>query len=296
MPELPEVETIKIALQSKLTGLSIKRIDVLNAKSFSGQGQQILKAKITMVWRRAKVLGMDFENGLSLIFHLKMSGQIIWTKGGPDRAVNDQKVIGGHPTKDMFGEVPNKSTRVIFELSDKSKLYFNDQRKFGWVRVVKSQDLKSINYGLVKSLGPEPLENDFTWEVLKERLQRHKKIAVKVSLLDQGVVSGVGNIYACEACFIANIHPAQKVETLNDQQIQKLHWGIVQSLKDGIKYGGSSKVHFVNPEGKRGYFLDYAFVYDRSGQSCRICQATVEKIKLTGRGTYFCPNCQKIFR
>ena len=152
MPELPEVETIKLGLQKKIVGLTIKNIEVLSPKTFIGNAQTIRGKKVLNIWRKAKILGIDLGS-LSLLIHLKMTGQLIYDDG--------KRFIGGHPTPDMRDEMPNKTTRVIFSFSDKSKLYFNDQRRFGWVRIVEEVG------DLFKKLGPEPLEKDFTWQILK---------------------------------------------------------------------------------------------------------------------------------
>lgn len=289
MPELPEVEIIKLGLEKKITGLKLKTIEVLNPKTLQGDSKLVIGQNVLNVWRKAKVLGINLTGNYSLIFHLKMSGQIIWDKG--EELGITGRFVGGHPTKDMTGELPNKSTRVIFTFSDNSKLYFNDQRKFGWVKVVKSDELNLQS--LLSTLGPEPLEKAFTWEILKTNLLKHKSMPVKVAILDQKVVSGIGNIYASEATFLAGIDPSKKVKDLSDENFKKLHAGIVESLKNGIKYGGSSKTHFVNAEGKKGYFLDYAYVYGKTGDKCKKCGSVIKKIQLGGRGTYFCEKCQK---
>ena len=116
---------------------------------------------------------------------------------------------------------------------------------------------------------------------------------VKVAIMDQKVVSGIGNIYASEACFGAKIDPRTGIKDLSDQQFKSLHQAVQKSLRDGIKYGGSTRVHFVDPEGHKGYFLDYAFVYGRDKHPCKICKTEIKKIQLGGRGTFFCPKCQK---
>lgn len=308
MPELPEVEVIKLGLQKKIIGLKIQKIQVLSPKSFIGnpnlaQGQIVLK-----VWRKAKLLGIDLAEGtgysgqgtvkkvsklkpvtsnlITLLFHLKMSGQLVFE--------DDKRFIGGHPTEDMLGKMPNNHTRLIFSFSDGSHLYFNDQRKFGWVKLVRSSELVvGSEEKILGKLGPEPLEKDFTWQVLKQNLLKHKNMPVKVAIMDQSVVSGVGNIYSNEACFDAKLDPRTKVSELNDKQFQALHRGIIKSLEDGIKHGGSTRAHFVDPEGHKGYFLDYAFVYGRDKHPCKVCGTEIKKISLGGRGTYLCPHCQK---
>ena len=316
MPELPEVETIKIGLQKKIIGLKIINVEILNPKTFQGNEKEIIGGEVVKVWRAAKMLGIDLksgqfsvgsvqkkkkqsseipsplvgegqgegERGKSILFHLKMSGQIIY---------QDKKTrfTGGHPTLDMKDAMPNKSTRVVFALSDGSNIFFNDQRKFGWVKVVETSKVSEDNF--YKGLGPEPLDKSFTPQLLKEQLLKHKNWPIKVVLMDQQTISGIGNIYAAEACFDAKLDPRVKVSELDDKDFELLYKGIIRSLKDGIKYGGSSRANFVNAEGEKGLFLDYAFVYGRKGDPCKVCATPIEKIELGGRGTYFCPNCQK---
>ena len=279
MPELPEVETIKLGLQKKIVGLTIEKVEVLAPKTFIGDARSIQGKKVLNVWRKAKILGIDLGS-LSLLFHLKMTGQLIYDDG--------KRFIGGHPTPDMRDEMPNRSTRVIFEFSDGSKLYFNDQRRFGWIRIVGEIG------DLFKKLGPEPLEKDFTWQNFKNNLLKHKSMPVKVALMDQSVVSGIGNIYANEACFNAKIDPRIRVSQLSDSEWQSLHRGVRKALKDGIKYGGASRAHFVDAQGHKGYFLDYAYVYGKDKHPCRKCGTEIKKIQLGGRGTYLCPKCQKV--
>lgn len=282
MPELPEVETIRLGLESKIKGLKITDVQVLEPKIFYGDCIQLIGQTVENFWRRGKVLGINLSNNLSLMVHLKMSGQLIW--------VGKEKVLGGHPTKDINSKMPVKSTRVIFTFSDRSKLYFNDQRKFGWIKVVENSKLKVDIF--LQKLGPEPLTDEFTIEAFRQNLLKHSKSSIKSAILDQTVVAGVGNIYASEALFLAKIHPEEMVKNLTDQEISNLHHSMIQSLQTGIKKGGSSKTHYVNAAGERGYFLEVAYVYDRENQPCKNCQAPILKIIVGGRGSYFCPNCQ----
>lgn len=286
MPELPEVEIIKRGLEQKIIGLKITEIIILNPKSFIGNPKLLIGSTINGLIRRGKVLSINLDNQYSFLFHLKMSGQIIYE--------GKKRFAGGHPTKDMDAPLPNKSTRVIFNLSDNSKIYFNDQRKFGWVKVLKTPELKQINYGLKVLFGPEPLDPEFTLAEFETNLLKCKKQPVKVAILDQSVVAGVGNIYASEACFLAGVHPARLVKDLNKSEISKLHQGIVKSLSLGIEHGGASLTHFFDDEGNKGYFLDYAHVFNRQAKPCKICSTPIIKIKLGGRGTYLCLNCQKL--
>jgi formamidopyrimidine-DNA glycosylase len=218
MPELPEVETIRRGLEKRLIGQEITDIQILNPKSFHGDPSEIRGKIVLKIWRRAKVLGIDLDdqlsvlglsateklktgkpnsenrqqrtdNRLTLLFHLKMSGQLIWVGEKKD------KVIGGHPTKDWTGEMPNKSTRVIFEFGEVGKLFFNDQRKFGWVKVGRRAEDGGWGLEFLDKLGPEPLEKEFTWEILKQRVGRHRGIPIKVAILDQQAVAGVENAF-----------------------------------------------------------------------------------------------------
>ncbi len=288
MPELPEVETIKLVLQRKIIGLKITKIQILSPKSFIGNPNLAEGQKVLKIDRFAKLLAIDLDR-ISLLIHLKMTGQLIWI-GNRQQAVGN-RFVGGHPTEDMMGKMPNSHTRVIFSFSDGSKLYFNDQRRFGWIMVSEKFKVKSSK--LLQKLGPEPLEKEFTWEILKNNLLKHKNMPIKVALMDQSVVSGVGNIYSNEACFNAGIDPRTKILDLSDLQFKKIHQGIIKALKEGISHGGSTRAHFRDPEGHKGYFLDYAKVYGRDKHPCKVCKTEIKKIALGGRGTYFCEKCQK---
>lgn len=281
MPELPEVETIRLGLAKKLTGLKIKKVEISSAKSFYGEVEKVKGQKVLKLWRRAKILGIDLTGDISLLIHLKMSGQLIYQ--------GKSKFIGGHPTSDMMKKMPNASTRVIFTFNDNSRLFFNDQRKFGWIKL---GDLKSEFRNLISGLGPEPLDKSFTWQVLKERLSIRSKTPVKVAIMDQQLVAGIGNIYGVESCFLAKIDPQRLVVDLTDDDYKRLHLAIIKSLKLAIKKGGSTLRHFVTEEGKKGGFLDYALVYGREGLPCKICGTILKKLVLGGRGTVYCPKCQ----
>lgn len=310
MPELPEVETIKLGLQKKIVGLKITKIQLLSTKSFVGNPSLTQGQKVLRVWRKAKILGVDLTSSLRgatatkqskkeiatgpsdprnddniiLLFHLKMTGQLIYDDG--------KRFIGGHPTPDMRDQMPNPHTRVIVSFSDGSHLYFNDQRRFGWIKAIKAEVGKAVSDYIASQLGPEPLSKEFKWQILKQNLLRHKLMPIKVALMDQKVVSGIGNIYANEACFNAKIDPRTRVSELSDEQFQSLYKGVIKSLQEGIKHGGSSRTHFVDAEGHKGYFLDYAFVYGRGKHPCKVCGIEIKKVQLGGRGTYFCPKCQ----
>ena len=286
MPELPEVETIRRGLEKKIIGLTLQKITILIPTTFQGDPELVEGKNVLNVWRRAKMLGVNLSGDVTLLFHLKMTGQLIFVKNG-------ERIIGGHPTEDMRGQMPTSSTRVVFEFSDGSKLFFNDQRKFGWVKVIQTSKIKYQSEEILGKLGPEPLEPQFTWEILKERLMRRKNQPIKVALMDQSLIAGIGNIYASEVLFLAKIDPRRKAGTLSDKEFKKLYQGIKEALEVAIKAGGSTRAHFVNIEGERGYYLDYANVYGKEGYPCKGCKGKVVKITQAGRGTYFCPSCQK---
>ncbi len=321
MPELPEVETIRRGLEKKIVGLTIKNLQVFYPKGVQFDPKDIEDRKVLGVWRRAKMLGIDLSLrgakvtkqsntgdrhaslAMTLLFHLKMTGQLILvarlpkTEQGDGGQASDKsqesRLIGGHPTPDMRNQMPNKSTVAVFEFNDNSHLYFNDQRRFGWIRLVNREQVTGDSESILGKLGPEPFDPKFTWEILKQNLLKHKSQPVKVAIMDQSVLSGVGNIYASESLFLAKIDPRRKVSSLSDQDFKNLFSGIKKSLELAIEKGGSTRADFVNVDGERGYFLDYANVYGKEGYKCHCCSGKVEKITQAGRGTYWCPSCQK---
>lgn len=286
MPELPEVEVIKRGLEKKIVGLTLKEIKVPFPHSVQFDPHKIVGGKVLEVWRRAKMLGINLSGGQTIVFHLKMTGQLILD----DR---EERVIGGHPTPDMRDSMPSSSTIATFEFVDGGKLFFNDQRRFGWVRLFPTAEVEANDFEKLGKLGPEPLTSAFTWQILKSNLLHHKSQPVKVVIMDQSAVAGVGNIYASESLFVARIDPRRKVDSLSDEEFKKLHRGIIDSLQNSIKHGGSTRAHFVSVEGSRGYFLDFANVYGKEGKKCHRCPGKIQKITQAGRGTYFCSTCQK---
>lgn len=291
MPELPEVETIKRGLDKKITGLTIKNVEVLTPKYVHINPKELEGKKIIKVWRRAKILGIDLTGDLTLLFHLKMTGQLILNKKSNIKDQKEARLVGGHPTEDMMGKMPSSATRAIFNFTGGSTLYFNDLIKYGWIKTVERSKIKEQKE--LQGLGPEPLDKNFTWEVLKENLLKRKKTPVKIVLMDQSIIAGIGNIYASESLFLARIDPRRQVITLSDKEFKDLYKGIIESLTVSIKYGGTTIKNYVNSEGNKGKFLQFANVYGRKGYKCKDCKKEVVKITQAGRGTYFCPVCQK---
>ena len=187
--------------------------------------------------------------------------------------------------------LPDKSTRVEFTLDNDAKLFFNDQRKFGWVRLLPTVEVPNIDF--MKKVGPEPLEDDFTAKILFDRLQRRKNTTIKAAILDQTVLAGIGNIYADESLWGAKIHPATLVKNVSENKIKKLFTEIRFVLNLSIEKGGSTDRNYVNAEGKRGSYIDFARVFRKEGQPCpRHPDVEIIKIRVATRGTHLCPKCQ----
>lgn len=288
MPELPEVETVRIGLQALIVGKQVADVTYDHDKSFPNAPadveQFLVGARIAGVKRRAKVLLIELDTQYTLVIHLKMTGQLVF--------VGDSRFGAGHPNDSLVGELPDRSTRVTLRFSDKSVLYFNDQRKFGWMRLIPTPEVPNIDF--MRKVGPEPLEADFTPRILYDRLQRRKNTSIKAALLDQTVLAGVGNIYADEALWGAKIHPATKVVRLPREQIEKLHKELQYVLNLSIEKGGSSDKNYVNAEGKKGSYISFARVFRREGLPCLQCNTPIEKSRVAGRGTHTCPVCQTL--
>ena len=317
MPELPEVETIKIGLQKAIVGLEITDVRVLSEKNFVGNPKDIVGGTVKSVDRRAKILIIKVarsqkpEAGFILI-HLKMTGQLIHKlkinppAGGEKLKVKDEK----HSPYDIE-QLPNKYTRVIISFDNGGKLYFNDLRKFGWVKIVKSEKLKvKNNEEKIKSnkfenldeiigvrYGPEPFNKEFTVDYLKEILSNWGR-PVKLLLMDQKKIAGIGNIYANEALFCAGIAPHHRGRELvkdHPEKIKKLYYCIKRILREAIKFGGStaSDDAYRNVKGEKGKMQERLKVYGRAGKKCFQCGKTIKRMALGGRGTFFCPKCQR---
>ena len=286
MPELPEVETVKRGLKDLIIGKVVKSESHDTERGFPNLPEEVasflIDSEITNIRRRAKVLMIDLSTGYSLVIHLKMTGQIVY--------VGDERFGAGHPNDSLVDSLPDKSTRVTITFTDKTQLFFNDQRKFGWMKLMPTTEIPNINF--MQKVGPEPLESSFTAEQFIDRFSRKKNSNIKAALLDQTVVAGIGNIYADESLWGAKIHPARLVKEVNSTELRDLYQSVRDILSLSIEKGGSSSRNYVNAEGGRGSYLDFANVYKRDGQPCRRCDTIILKTKLAGRGTHYCPNCQ----
>lgn len=286
MPELPEVETVKRGLSKLIIRKQITKATSDNFKSFPNLLPEIkaflLGARIVAVRRRAKVIIIDLDTNYSLVVHLKMTGQLVYR--------GEENWGAGHPNDSLIGDLPDKTTHVELEFSDGSKLFFNDQRKFGWMKLLATPLVEDLPF--FQTVGPEPLTEQFTAEVLAKRLQRRAKSCIKAVLLDQTTVAGLGNIYVDESLFLSRIHPETLTAELTSEQIECLTDNIKQVLQRSIDAGGSSSRNYVDADGKRGNYLDGAYVYGRAGLPCRLCGTPIIKSKVAGRGTHICPVCQ----
>jgi len=286
VPELPEVETIRRGLQATVLGRRIEGVEVLWQPTLRGwRNGELVGHRLTGVGRRGKLLVSDLEGGEHLLVHPMMTGQLV--------VVDDGRTLfaGGHPTRDMLGPMPIPTTRVVFRLDGDRTLYFNDQRKFGRIRLVDDAGLAADPF--LARLGPEPLEPGFTRAAFRAQLARHRRAPVKAVLLDQTVVAGVGNIYADESLHLARVHPRRPAGSLSAAESRRLHDAIRSILALAVESGGTSFADYVNEaRGRRGY-LERARVFRRQGLPCPVCGTTIERIRVAGRGTNVCPHCQR---
>jgi formamidopyrimidine-DNA glycosylase len=301
MPELPEVESIRLGLKKVLSGNTILKVTIHKPKLVSSNSNiripnklkvnefqtEIKNKKINNVSRRAKNILIHLEDDSLLVIHLKMTGQLVFTPTSPQEKIT----IGGHPIEESFkSQLPNKHSHIIFEL-DNGTLYYNDIRQFGYVLYFSNLS-KAIEAGHFASLGMEPLSPEFTLEYFKSKISKLNK-SIKEVLLDQKVVVGCGNIYADEICFASQVLPTRKCNSLNEKEIELIYQNIKLILTDAIAHGGSSISDYLLADGSRGNYARKHQVYGRAKLPCKVCGNTLSKIIIGGRATVFCPACQK---
>jgi len=287
MPELPEVETVRIGLNENTLGWEIEGGEVLlpRAIAYPDQSEAFLAAVTGaefIEWqRRGKYLIAKLSKGNQLGVHLRMTGSLLWC----DRNLS----VGKHTRVRLF--LKEKGKRKKEKDLSQMELRFDDQRTFGKIWLVPSdQPTESIITGLQK-LGLEPFDPEFTPDHLAAKLSRTGR-PIKTVLLDQEIVAGIGNIYADESLFLGKIHPQKPANSLKPLEIKALHHGIIRSLSDGIAKGGTTFSSFQNVAGLKGNYIDTAWVFRRTGQPCNICGTVISRIKLGGRSTHFCSQCQ----
>lgn len=274
MPELPEVETVKRGLSRAMTGQKIARVDARRHNlriPFPKNLKDIEGATVTDIERRAKYLLLRLSNGLTMLAHLGMSGRMTV-----------------HPKNSAIK--PGLHDHLIISLANGTDIFFNDARRFGLIDLSPTKDVEQHRF--FKHLGPEPLERGFTAAKLAEKI-KGKKPSIKVTIMDQAIVVGVGNIYASEALFQSRIDPRRAAGSLKAAEIDRLVPAIKDVLKKAIAQGGSSLRDYKQADGELGYFQHHWAVYGKAGEPCPNCKKPIEKITQGGRSTFFCPKCQK---
>lgn len=289
MPEMPEVETVRRALDATVRGARIEAVTALWLPFVNATPTVVNTAvvghRITAIRRRGKALILDLGGDRHLLLHLKMTGQVVVHRRG--RLV----AFGGHPTANIVGPMPNSWTRVVFTLSAGRTLFVNDHRKFARIRLVTTAELAADPF--LSGMGPEALSDEFTLSVFKQRLARFRSAPIKAALLDQATVAGIGNIYADECLHLAHIDPRQPAASLKPAQLLRLHKAIRTILRDAVDHCGTSYPSFINDGHHRDSYLDHARLFGRQGQPCPVCGTLVKRIRVAGRGTNYCPHCQR---
>lgn len=281
MPELPEVETIARQLNEVLSGLRLISLKINRNKVFSGDEKILLGRTVERVRRKAKQITIYFEGDHCLQIHLKMTGQLIFVNAL-------KRLAGGHPSNDWVAELPNRFTRVELEFEGGKKLFFNDMRAFGWVKVLP----KEVEIEETLKKAPDVVDDGFTIEYLRIILKSSKR-PIKVFLLDQKLIGGIGNIYANDALNMAKILPMRKADSLTQEEIERLHVSVKQVIDLGIKMGGASSANYVDSTGLGGSYQNFFLTYKREGEDCKNCNGKIVKEMIGGRGTFYCPRCQK---
>jgi len=286
MPELPEVETVRVQLWKKLKGKTIKKVEILNPKSVNNDqhfSEKITGLTIKNIDRIGKLLIFSFvdQPDLFMLGHLKMTGQFF--------VVNNKNIVvqGGHGTPHDH-TLPNRHTRVIITFNDDTVLYFNDQRIFGYLLLTD----KSGKDNAKKKFGPEPLSDKLDFETFFGRLMRSQQ-NIKARLLDQTFLAGLGNIYVDETLFRAKILPTRPANTLNKGEVKKILSEAKKVLEEAIADGGTTFQTFKDSNGAKGNYTQKLRVFGRQGKPCLKCKDIIQKTRVAGRGTHFCPNCQK---
>jgi formamidopyrimidine-DNA glycosylase len=273
MPELPEVETIRLALEPHVVGRTFEHVEILDPRLVRPFEPLVVAAeldgeRVAALERRGKYLIVRFESGRVLLIHLRMTGSLRHAAGG------------------KLGEDPYR--RAVVRLDDGSDVAYRDVRRFGTWHLLEPDEIDDY---LAQRLGREPLERTFTAKRLGERLA-NRRAPLKAALLDQRTVAGLGNIYVDEALWRARLHPLREAGMLDDEELQRLTTAIRQSLRAGLARQGASLRDYSTPDGSRGRAQDEFRVYGRGGEPCAHCGTPIDKIRVGGRGTWYCPQCQ----
>lgn len=285
MPELPEVETVRRGLEKYLVGHVIEKVEVINPGPFQGDSKNVEGQKVIAARRSGKGLIIDLDNGYSLAIHIKLTGQLIF---------RDEKTKN-EPLSPKVGNLPGKFTHVIFHLDKGGILYYNDQRRFGWIRVVKTSEIMDMSF--FKTMGPEPFGLGTGEELTYEKFQSILAKAttkVKPLIMDQAKIGGIGNIYANDALWNARIDPARPAKSLHSSEVKELFDSIIKVMELSFAEGGASELSFVNILGQEGNYQSHTLVYGKTGNPCpRNDGGVIKRIELGGRGTFYCEVCQE---
>lgn len=280
MPELPEVETIARRLIEVILDKQISSIKVLREKSFQGNPTAIIGLRITEVTRKAKVLQFYLSNGLSMLIHLKMTGQLLYQENG-------KRVGGGHPSDDWVNELPTKHTRVIINFKEGGTLYFNDMRVFGWIKVV---DVAGVEQEMA-GYAPDIIDPAITPLYLQKVFARRSQ-PIKLVIMDNTVVAGIGNIYANDALHLAKVSPIRPANSLTESEIEAVYKAAIFVINKGIELGGATIDNYRTVDGLAGGYQDIVRVYQREGEKCSECGTLIIRTKQGGRSTFYCTTCQ----
>lgn len=288
MPELPEVETVRLQLLDKVIGKTINDVEVFHSKAVEHDeniDDKLSGKMFKHIERIGKLLIFSFqdEEDLFMLAHLKMTGQFFYVDQ------NGDVVGGGHSLSESEKiDFPHKHSRVAFHFSDHTTLYFNDMRLFGYTKLADVADVAQAK----SRFGPEPINPNFDCEWFSQKLKR-RNTPIKAALLDQTFVAGLGNIYVDEALWRAKVSPTRKASEISDTEAKLLCKTSGDVMKESIKVGGTTFQHFADTDGKSGNFTKYLQVFGQQGKPCSRCQTTIEKTRCAGRGTHYCPKCQK---
>lgn len=305
MPELPEVETIVSELRTKLRNKKIREVRVLlpkmvalgpaalsNLRKTNNAAAHTFAStlkglRVKNVRRRAKLIIIDLVGRFSILIHLKMTGQLIFLdKKHLDKPIRLLNVEDRPPQR-----LPAKSTHVIFEFSDGSRLFYNDFRQFGYLKLVADRELARVKE--LQEYGPEPLDINFAIAKFMSILDKRPKMKIKQFLMDPKIIAGIGNIYSDEILYFAKVRPARLVKSLNEKEKKLLYKGIKKILHDAVRHYGSSVGDFVRPSGDWGKYGLLHKVYGRSGERCKVCGSIIKSVKFNGRTASYCPREQK---
>ncbi len=288
MPELPEVESVRLQLLAKVRGKKICTVKILHPKSVAHRGDfatQLTGKKIEHIDRIGKLMIFSFEkeNDLYLLCHLRMTGQFFYVQ-------NEHISGGGHSlTASASKDLPNKHTCVAFSFADHSFLYFNDMRLFGYIKIASAEEVLDAR----SKFGDEPIRDNFNFSSFLAQLLR-RSTSIKAALLDQTLVAGLGNIYVDEALFKAKVRPDRKASSLTKKEATAIIKAGRDIMLHSITVGGTTFQHFVDTGGENGNYTDYLKVFGKQNTLCPRCKkAQIQKIRVAGRGTHFCPQCQK---